>query len=398
MEFIIPNPIKKAMTIMKNNGFECFIVGGSVRDFLMEKTPSDFDITTNATPMQTKQCFKDYKVIETGIQHGTVTVLIDREPIEITTFRIDGKYIDNRHPESVEFTVDLEEDLSRRDFTVNALAYDGESEIVDLFFGKKDLKDKVIRCVGEPDKRFNEDGLRILRALRFASVLDFSIDKKTEESIRRNKNLLLNISKERILTELSKLLCGVNAEKILMGFRDVLEIIIPELKAFENYEKNVEALSRLNPEKQLRFSAFLAEAKSPKLVLKNLKSDNKLSKSVENLIMGLRTEIKADKIFIKKLMTKYEFDEISAIIELKEAFGEDKNKCYYIKLLIMQIKENNECVKLSDLEINGTDLQEFAHGKQVGEILNSILNSVIEGETENKKESLLLLARRLAKC
>ena len=179
MEFIIPEAIKKAMSIMKENGYESFIVGGCVRDFLMEKTPTDFDITTNATPEETKKCFLGFKVIETGIKHGTVTVLIDSEPIEITTYRIDGEYKDNRHPESVEFTANLEDDLSRRDFTVNALAYDGEEKIVDLFFGEEDLKKQIIRSVGEPDKRFSEDGLRILRALRFSSVLDFSIEKKT---------------------------------------------------------------------------------------------------------------------------------------------------------------------------------------------------------------------------
>ena len=182
MEFIIPEAIKKAMSIMKENGYESFIVGGCVRDFLMGKTPSDFDITTNATPEETKKCFLGFKVIETGIKHGTVTVLIDSEPIEITTYRIDGEYKDNRHPESVEFTANLEDDLSRRDFTVNALAYDGEEKIVDLFFGKEDLKKQIIRSVGEPDKRFSEDGLRILRALRFSSVLDFDIDKATPKS------------------------------------------------------------------------------------------------------------------------------------------------------------------------------------------------------------------------
>lgn len=399
MEFIIPEAIKKAMSIMKENGYESFIVGGCVRDFLMGKTPSDFDITTNATPEETKKCFLGFKVIETGIKHGTVTVLIDSEPIEITTYRIDGEYKDNRHPESVEFTVNLEDDLSRRDFTVNALAYDGEEKIVDLFFGKEDLKKRIIRSVGDPDKRFSEDGLRILRALRFSSILDFSIEKKTEESIRRNKNLLKNISKERILTEITKLLCGVNAKSVLLEFRDVFEVVIPEIKGYNDYENIVMALDKLSMHKEIRFSAFLSGCDKPEKVLKDLKSDNKTISMVKALVSDLKIEIPEDKLSIKKLLSTRDADELLGALELKYAFGEAEAKCERIRRIIQEIEENKECVKISSLLITGNDIIELGaeRGKRIGEILSILLDYVIEGKIKNEREALLSAARELLK-
>ena len=172
---ILPNAIKTAMNILENGGFECFAVGGCVRDFVMGRIPGDYDLTTNAEPQEMISCFEGFRIIETGIKHGTVTVLIDGNNVEITTYRVDGEYKDNRHPEEVRFTSRLSEDLSRRDFTVNAMAYSKKNGLVDLFGGREDIEKKTMRCVGDPDKRFSEDGLRILRALRFASVLDFDI-------------------------------------------------------------------------------------------------------------------------------------------------------------------------------------------------------------------------------
>ncbi len=395
MEFRVPKPIKQAMGIMKENGYESFIVGGCVRDFLMGKTPSDFDITTNATPEETKKCFLGFRVIETGIKHGTVTVLIDGEPIEITTYRIDGKYTDNRHPESVEFTVNLEDDLSRRDFTVNALAYDGEDKFIDLFSGKEDLEKRIIRCVGEPDKRFLEDGLRILRALRFSSVLGFTIDEETDKSIRRNKKLLNNISKERILTEITKLLCGVNAKNVLLDFREVFEVVIPEIKDFKHYEENAMALSCTPPKKDIRFSAFLNECRNPDKVLKDLKSDNKTINSVKNLVCDLKTEITLNKIQIKKMLITREAEDVFSLLELKLAFGEDEKKCSKIREIIKEIIDNKKCVKISQLSVDGTDITELGvKGKEVGEILQALLIDVIEEKIQNDKNELLLSAQK----
>ena len=183
----IPDYCRRIMAVLNKNGFEAFLVGGCVRDNLMGIIPHDYDITTNATPDEMLKIFGDFKVIETGLKHGTITVVIDENNVEITTYRIDGEYDDNRHPKEVSFTRNLKDDLKRRDFTVNAMAYNDEQGLVDLFGGKDDLDNKVIRCVGEPDKRFKEDGLRILRAIRFASVLKFSIAEETAKSIHKNK-------------------------------------------------------------------------------------------------------------------------------------------------------------------------------------------------------------------
>lgn len=396
MDFKIPKAIKKAMQIMKENGFESYIVGGSVRDFLMGIPPHDFDITTDALPEETKECFKKYKVIETGIKHGTVTVLIDREPIEITTFRIDGEYKDNRHPESVEFTPNLADDLSRRDFTVNALAYDGEEKIVDLFSGKEDLKNKIIRCVGNPDKRFNEDGLRILRALRFSAVLGFSIEDETEKSIRKNKMLLENISKERILAELTKLVCGKNAKSVLGSYREVFEVIIPEIKGFKEYEKSLETLEKVEASKELKFSCLFSECEDAGGVLKDLKCDNHTLREVRELTDDLKLEIKADEIFIKKLLKTREFSMLLKVMDLKSAFGEDENKCAEIKKIILKTEKMGDCVKLSQLEIKGKDILELelAEGKKVGILLEYLLDSVIEGHVENEKNKLIEYAKK----
>ena len=215
MRINCPEKILKAIALLESNGYSAYTVGGCVRDSVMGRAPNDWDMTTSAAPDETREVFKDFHTVATGIKHGTVTVLIDSEPVEITTMRVDGKYSDNRHPESVSFTKRIEDDLSRRDFTVNAMAYNPKTGVVDPFGGQNDIKNKIIRCVGNPDTRFGEDALRILRAIRFSSVLGFDIDKKTSQSIIGNRSLLQNISKERIRVELIKMLCGQNVEKIL---------------------------------------------------------------------------------------------------------------------------------------------------------------------------------------
>lgn len=230
MTMDMPKNVDTAINLLQSAGFEAYAVGGCVRDSLLGKTPNDWDITTSAKPENMKSVFADFHCIDTGIKHGTVTVVIDGEPLEITTFRLDGEYEDNRHPKSVTFTSNLGADLGRRDFTVNAMAYSKMTGTVDLFGGQNDLKNKIIRCVGDPDRRFNEDALRILRALRFASALDFEIEEKTAQSLLKNCALLGNISEERIAKELLKLVCGKGAKRILTGFAPVLFEILPELQ------------------------------------------------------------------------------------------------------------------------------------------------------------------------
>ena len=235
----IPQNANLIIHRLQNAGFEAFAVGGCVRDSLLGLTPHDWDICTSAKPEQIKACFEDFNTIDIGIKHGTVAIIVDKEPFEVTTYRVDGEYRDNRHPESVTFTSNLREDLARRDFTVNAIAYNEEYGIADFYGGESDLKNRLIRCVGNPDERFREDALRILRALRFASCYRFSIENETAAAIHRNSGLLNNIASERIQSELVRLLCGDGAEDILNEFRDVFAVFIPELaETFDFDQKN----------------------------------------------------------------------------------------------------------------------------------------------------------------
>ncbi|HHV96544.1 MAG TPA: HD domain-containing protein [Clostridiaceae bacterium] len=237
MRIVLPNQIETALSILINNGYEAYIVGGCVRDILLGKIPKDYDITTNALPQQIITLFKNYHIIDKGLKHGTVTVIIDGMPIEITTYRIDGKYSDNRHPDNVNFTGNLKEDLKRRDFTINAIAYNHNHGIVDYFGGRFDIEKRIIKCVGEPDRRFGEDALRILRALRFSAELNFTIEENTARSIHKNKELLRNIAVERIAGEFSMILCAEGAESVVYEFTDVFGVFIPEIVHMKNFYK-----------------------------------------------------------------------------------------------------------------------------------------------------------------
>ena len=236
----IPNNANLILKALCESGYEAYFVGGCVRDFLMNRPCNDFDITTSAQPLEIEEALsrKGIRYFETGLKHGTVTAVLDGEAFEITTYRTDGEYLDARHPENVVFVSDLSEDLSRRDFSINALAYNAKDGIVDKFGGIDDIKNGIIRTVGNPDKRFNEDALRIMRALRFASTLGFEIESETAVSVHKNAELLKNISAERIYSELMKLLLGVNCEKILLEFKDVIGVIIPELIPCFSCEQN----------------------------------------------------------------------------------------------------------------------------------------------------------------
>ncbi|MBE6700177.1 MAG: HD domain-containing protein, partial [Ruminococcaceae bacterium] len=240
MEFDItlPMPVARALSILEACGYEAYVVGGCVRDSLLGRTPNDWDITTNATPTEMKACFSDFRVIETGIQHGTLTVIIDGMQLEITTYRNDGEYLDNRHPVQVTFSKHIEDDLSRRDFTVNAMAYHPTKGLVDLFGGREDLQNRVVRAVGDAKTRFEEDGLRILRAIRFASVLDFDIAKDTAKAVHSCRNLLSGIAAERIREEFCKLICGRGAVRILRDYIEVISVFMPELHRCVGFEQN----------------------------------------------------------------------------------------------------------------------------------------------------------------
>ena len=387
----LPGEVKKTLNILTNNGFEAYAVGGCVRDSIMGKSPSDWDITTSATPDEISSCFRGYRLIETGIKHGTITVIINKMQIEITTYRIDGKYSDNRRPDDVLFTDNIEFDLKRRDFTINALAYNG-NEIIDLFGGIDDIDNKTIKCVGDPDERFNEDGLRILRALRFASVLNFRTEKNTSESINKNKYLLNNISMERINTEFNKLLMGDNFQRTILEYRDVIEVFIPELSkiSIEELKYRLSAMSSLNS-LILRLSVLLYKIEEPDSILMGLKYDNATIKSVKLLTSNIDIKIYPDSVNIKKSLHNINYVNLCNLIQIKKVlFKNEYDELIKSEEIINEIIETNQCYSLKTLAISGQDLIDagIPKGKNIGKILDKILNEVIEGNLENEKNSL----------
>ncbi len=400
----MPDEVITALNLLNNNGFEAYIVGGCVRDSLLGVVPKDWDITTSAEPEEIIRCFKSYRTINTGLKHGTVTVIINGRQLEVTTYRIDGKYTDNRHPDSVLFTEKISHDLKRRDFTINSLAYNGWG-LVDLFGGAGDIRNKVIKCVGEPDERFNEDGLRILRALRFASVLGFDIDENTSLSIHRNKGLLNNISKERISSEFSRLITGVNYHNIMKGYRDVIEVFIPELgKISEGDWNNILNSMNFADDEVLKLALILHRTGSGANILKNLKYDGKTIKSVNVIENYKDEEILPNKIYIKKQLNKIGYDNYINLLKFKTAVFMGQKKKYELQLnnikdaetILNEILINKECCNLNMLAVNGEDLMNegIPKGILLGSVLNELLNLVIEEKLENNKETLIDYVRK----
>ncbi len=377
----LPIEVKTASDILKSKGFEAFAVGGCVRDFVMGKTPSDYDMTTDATPQQMLCVFKDFRIIETGLQHGTVTVVINGENVEITTYRIDGEYEDNRRPKSVTYTKKLSDDLSRRDFTVNSMAYSENDGLVDLFGGQADIKSKTIRCVGEPDLRFSEDGLRILRAMRFASVLGFSIEEKTSESIHKNRNLLKNISAERIFTELSKLVCGVGAENILREYGDVFEV-------FTGVYPKYESIGKAPADFSTRLAMLLRGSENTGEILSRLRSDNVTKKNTLAVCRRIHEQYETE-VSVKYLLRDIGTENATRLAQAKLALG--FGDC--LINLIDSCKE--QCFSIPLLKTDGSELiaTGIPKGKTVGEVLNALLDAVIKGEIPNRKQSLLEFAK-----
>lgn len=387
----MPKEVETALNTLHASSFEAYIVGGCVRDSIMGKIPSDWDVATSAKPEAILLCFNNYRTIETGIKHGTITVIINKMQIEITTYRIDGEYSDNRRPDNVLFTNKIEFDLKRRDFTINALAYNKKG-LIDLFGGLDDIKNKIVKCVGNPDERFNEDGLRILRALRFASVLIFDIEENTSDSIYSNKALLNNISKERINIELKKLIMGSNFQNILLEYRDVIEVFLPEIRDLtkEELEYRINAMKALNS-LILRLAVLLYKIDSPKRILMNLKYDNKTVKTVKLLTENINEKIYPDHVNIKRWLNKINYANLNYLIEIKKAlFDNEYEELTKSEIIMREIIETNQCYSLKTLAINGQDLIDsgMTKGKNIGIVLNDVLNKVIEGRLENKRDVL----------
>lgn len=438
----MPKNVDTAINLLQSAGFEAYAVGGCVRDSLLGKTPNDWDITTSAKPENMKSVFADFHCIDTGIKHGTVTVVIDGEPLEITTFRLDGEYEDNRHPKSVTFTSNLGADLGRRDFTVNAMAYSKKTGTVDLFGGQNDLKNKIIRCVGDPDRRFNEDALRILRALRFASALDFEIEEKTAQSLLKNRALLGNISEERIAKELLKLVCGKGAKRILTDFAPVLFEILPELQpmyknshdnphhCYDIYEHTLIAVESINPEPTLRFAMLLHDCGKPAVkkfdengvahfyghqrisaeisaqILARLKVSNKFRDEILFLVSNHdRWELYENTEKMPRYLSKFGLDGVLNLLKVMRADVLAQSPEYRYRLdqiadaeeTAKNLAAQKPCLSLSELQINGRTLMDIGipQGRKLGAVLAQLLDEVIDGVTKNTQEALTTRAREI---
>ena len=392
MNIKIPKEVENVLNILHENGFEAYVVGGCVRDSIMGKIPSDWDVATSAKPDQILLCFNNRKTIETGLKHGTVTVVINKMQIEITTYRIDGEYSDNRRPDEVLFTDKIKLDLRRRDFTINALAYN-KSGIIDLFGGLDDINNKFIKCVGAAGERFNEDGLRILRALRFASVLNFDIEENTSSSIFRNKALLNNISMERINIEFSKLIMGSNYRKILIEYREVIEVFLPEIQVLteDEFKYRLNAMKVLNS-LTLRLAVFLYNTDATDKILMNLKYDNKTIKTVKILVENINGRIYPVPVNVKRWLNKINYVNLNYLIKIKKSlFDSEFYELEETEKIMNEIIRTKQCYSLETLAINGQDLIDAGvpKGKNIGIILDILLNEVIEGKLVNEKDSLL---------
>lgn len=442
MTMDMPKNVDTAINLLQSAGFEAYAVGGCVRDSLLGKTPNDWDITTSAKPEDMKSVFINFHCIDTGIKHGTVTVVIDDEPLEITTFRLDGEYEDNRHPKSVTFTSNLGADLGRRDFTVNAMAYSKMTGTVDLFGGQNDLKNKIIRCVGDPDRRFNEDALRILRALRFASALDFEIEEKTAQSLLKNCALLGNISEERIAKELLKLVCGKGAKRILTDFAPVLFEILPELQpmyknshdnphhCYDIYEHTLIAVESIDPEPTLRFAMLLHDCGKPAVkkfdengvahfyghqrisaeisaqILARLKVSNKFRDEILFLVSNHdRWELYENTEKMPRYLSKFGLDGVLKLLKVMRADVLAQSPEYRYRLdqiadaeeTAKNLAAQKPCLSLSELQINGRTLMDIGipQGRKLGAVLAQLLDEVIDGVTKNTQEALTTRAREI---
>ena len=443
LDITLLTPVARALSVLEACGYEAYIVGGCVRDSLLGRTPNDWDITTNATPDEMKACFADFRVIETGIRHGTLTVIVDGAQLEITTYRNDGEYLDNRHPVQVTFSKKIEDDLSRRDFTVNAMAYHPQKGLVDLFGGREDLQAKVIRCVGDAKTRFEEDGLRILRAIRFAAVLDFDISEDTANAIHACRDLLLGIAAERVREEFCKLICGRGAVRILRAYIDVIAVFLPELErcvgfaqntkyhCYDVFEHTLQAVALCESDDLItRLGVLLHDIGKPlcytedeqgghfkghapvgveltRSILSRLRFDNETVHRMELLVEWHDIPLSAEKKRVKRLMQKISDADILRLLEIKRCdrlahapdYRELPPELELIPAIMDEIRTEDACLSLRTLAVGGDDLMALGipKGKAVGQMLQTLLDEVIEERLPNEKEALIAFAKERIK-
>lgn len=439
----MPSQVIKALKILEHSGYKAYIVGGCVRDSILNKVPSDWDIATSALPDQVKACFLSYRVVDTGIKHGTVSVLLDGLSLEITTFRIDGQYSDARHPEAVVFTNSIKDDLYRRDFTINAMAYSNLTGLVDPFGGIADIKNKIIRCVGNPYDRFGEDALRILRMFRFSAQLKFSIHDDSLNASIKCKDLLHKISKERISMELDKILISDNPRYVLklLSSSGIMTVIIPEWENLINFDQRsahhdrtvdnhiIDAVCNCENDYKLRLALLLHDIGKPdtftigedgrghcygheeigaemaKNILKKMRYDNKTINTVYNLII-YHDKILTTKYSVGKVMCELGHEDFHRLIQLKRADAlahvpeSAKFRLAILEKTIMyadEIYNENIPINLSSLNINGNHIKEIGvkEGKEIGYILDKLLSMVILGEIKNEYDCLKIYAEKI---
>ena len=439
MQIQLPEKVEYIINTLEEAGYEAYAVGGCVRDSLLNREPDDWDITTSARPQQVKAVFP--RTIDTGIQHGTVTVMMGKEGFEVTTYRIDGEYEDSRHPKEVIFTANLVEDLKRRDFTINAFAYNHRSGIVDAFDGMADLKNGIIRCVGEARERFTEDALRMMRAVRFSAQLGYDIEEKTKEAITELAPNLKNISAERIQVELVKLLQSPHPDYLRVAYElGMTKVILPEFdKAMETPQDNphhmynvgehlLQTLLYVRPDRSLRIAALLHDIAKPDtetkdsdgishfhghaemgeekaaVILKRLKFDNDTINKVKKYVKYHDYKIEATPRAVRRALNRIGKDYFVEVLEVKQADmlaqsmhqrKEKEENLTQVRALYEEILRKEECVSLKDLALTGKDLMELGvpQGKQLGAILQKLLDDVLENPEHNTREYLSELVR-----
>ena len=437
---MIPEYVLSLLEKLNSAGYEAYPVGGCVRDCLRGVTPHDWDVCTDAFPEEMKQVFEGFHCIETGLKHGTLTVMSGGQPVEITTYRADGDYTDHRRPDSVQFVRSLKEDLSRRDFTVNALCFDKYGGVIDMFDGQGDLERHIIRCVGDPERRFEEDALRILRALRFSSVLDFDIEEKTAAALRRKAGLLSYVSAERIYTELKKLLVGVRAGDILIEYRDVFAVMIPELAEcfdveqhnphhmYDVYTHICKSVDSVPPDEILRLTMMLHDIAKPRCkttdeqgidhfkkhpfvgaemadeILSRLKADNAARELICALITEHDNRLAENERSVGRFIAKHSYGFFDKYMLVRRAdtlaqsmyYREEKLRDLdVLNKIRAELEEKSACLTLHDLDFNGRDLIALGYeGREIGVTLEMALDGVISGNCKNEKKELIEYVKR----
>lgn len=441
MEITLPKQVKKIIETLEQAGYEAYAVGGCIRDSVLGRKPNDWDITTSARPLETKALFR--RTVDTGLKHGTVTVLMDGEGYEVTTYRIDGEYEDGRHPKEVLFTSDLVEDLRRRDFTINAMAYNEKDGMVDAFDGMGDMERRIIRCVGDAGERFTEDALRILRAVRFSAQLGFSIEEKTREAVMRLAGNLAKISAERIQTEMIKLLVSPHPEELRTAWETgITAVILPEFDVLMETEQNtphhrytvgehtLHALENVREDKVLRLAVLFHDMGKPQVrtvdetgrdhfkghpvnseriaeeVLHRWRLDNDTLNKVKRLVKYHDLRPALNQKSVRRMICRVGEDMFPMLLEVQRAdilaqssYGQEEklHDLDEVNRIYHEILEECQCLSIKDLAVGGRELiaDGMKPGKELGQMLALLLDHVLEEPQHNTKEYLLDYSRRL---